>query len=593
MSYPTNWNLARYFYSDLSDPALDAAIQNILPSTIAFAEKYEPTFHTFTTAEQILDFYVAYTTLSHSLATPSYYLFYRSSLDTQDLAVTKKMGEVDYIYNEASNKLLFIAQWWKTIGYDRIMEWSRDPLLAPYKNDLLSTADGIKYILTEREEYVLNMKSRPLWLAGSLHDELTGSYEFTMMIWGEEKKLTEEEVRSYRQHSSREVREESYRSLRRVYNSKQNQIALGNIYTSIVKDWSSEIKMRKYGTNVMAQRNISEEMDDSVVDMLLSEVEWAYPLYQRFLRAKAKMLGLTTDFSVWDVGAPLGHADKDFTFDEAYDLHLSVMQDFDQDFYDYSLRMIKEERIDALPRAGKRGWAYASYRKWEESFVLLNFTGKLRDVSTISHELGHAIHGHLSQVQEAPVYDSPLSMAETASIFSEMLLGEKVKSLVSTEEYKEYLNERLGDIFATIWRQVQYVAFERAVHEQIHGGSELTYKDLNILWRWEQEKLYGWVVRYDATPEEESGWSMIPHIYHSPFYCYAYAFGNILTFALYNKVQDGSLSVEEYKDILRAGGSERPRDLLAKYDIDIASPEFYRAGLREVEKMVEEFEKLS
>lgn len=130
-----------------------------------------------------------------------------------------------------------------------------------------------------------------------------------------------------------------------------------------MKDWTSEIKMRGYGTNVMAQRNISEEMDDEVVNMLLSEVEKAYPVYQRFLRAKAKMLGFDTDFSVWDVGAPLGHSDKDFTFEEAYDLHLSVMQDFDSDFYEYSKRMIEEERIDVFPRAGKRGGAYASYRK--------------------------------------------------------------------------------------------------------------------------------------------------------------------------------------------------------------------------------------
>ena len=121
--------------------------------------------------------------------------------------------------------------------------------------------------------------------------------------------------------------------------------------------------MRGYGANVMAQRNISEEMDDEVVGMLLGEVEKAYPIYQRFLRAKAKMLGFDSDFSVWDVGAPLGQSDKDFTFEEAYDLHLSVMQDFDADFYEYSKRMIEEERIDVFPRAGKRGGAYASYRK--------------------------------------------------------------------------------------------------------------------------------------------------------------------------------------------------------------------------------------
>jgi oligoendopeptidase F len=626
MSYPISWNLDRYFYSSLDDPRLAADIAQILPITKSFSEKYQDKFAKFTLPSEMLEFYQTYTKLSYDMGVSSYYLFYRSSLDTQDLAVTKRMGEVDYIYTEASNQMLWVAQGWKDIGYDRIMEWSLSPELARYRNDLVSTADGIKYILGEGEERVLNMKSRPLGLAGSLHDELTGSYEYTMTIDWVEKTLTEEEVRSYRQHTDRAVREESYRSLRRVYNSKQNQISLGNIYTSIVKDYVSEIDMRGYTDNVMAQRNLSEEMDDEVVDMLLSEVERAYPVYQRFLRAKAGMLGLNLlekggawseakggglensetsipptplsqggldTFSVWDVSAPLGHADKDFTFDEAYDLHLSVMRDFDQDFYDYSLRMIEEERIDAFPRAGKRWWAFASYRKGDESFVLLNFTGKLRDVSTISHELGHAIHGHLSQVQEAPVYDSPLSMAETASIFSEMLLGEKVKSLVSAEEYKEYLNERLGDIFSTIFRQIQYITFEREVHEQIYRGEELSYKDLNVLWRCEQEKLYGGVVRYDVEWEDESGWSMIPHIYHSPFYCYAYAFGNLLTFALYHKVHgEKSLSVEDYKDILRAGGSERPRDLLARYGIDIASSEFYRAGLTEVERMVEEFEKL-
>jgi oligoendopeptidase F len=135
-----------------------------------------------TTSDEILEFYTDYTTLSYEMATPSYYLFYRSSLDTQDLAVTKKMGEIEYIYNEASELTLFVAQGWKDIGYERIMEWSRDPKLAKYKNDLVGTADGIRYILSEPEEKVLNIKSRPMGLANSLHDELTGSYEFMMTL---------------------------------------------------------------------------------------------------------------------------------------------------------------------------------------------------------------------------------------------------------------------------------------------------------------------------------------------------------------------------------------------------------------------------
>ena len=182
MSYPTSWNLARYFYSGLDDPKFLADIANIMPLTEAFSKRYSESFGNFTQPEEILEFYTEYTALSHEMASPSYYLFYRSSLDTQDLEVTKKMGEVDYIYNEASNLMLFVAQGWKDIGYDRIMEWSRDPKMEKYKNDLISTADGIKYILSEKEEKVLNIKSRPLGLAGSLHDELTGSYEFMMNI---------------------------------------------------------------------------------------------------------------------------------------------------------------------------------------------------------------------------------------------------------------------------------------------------------------------------------------------------------------------------------------------------------------------------
>ncbi len=590
MTYPTSWNLSRYLYSGLDDPKFLTDIERIIPDTLLFRDKYQHTLEGFTEASQILEFYNDYEKFSYTLGTPGYYLFYLSSLDTQNTEVLKKMGELQFIHTNASNELLFIAQAWKTIGVKKILEWAENPILIGYRNDLMSTAENIRYILGEKEEYTLNMKARPLSLANDLHDELTGSFEFFMSIDGEEKKLTEEEVRSYRQHTNRSIREEAYKSLRKVYNTKQNQITLGNIYTSIVKDSSSDMRLRGYET-VMSARNISEEMDDTTITMLLNEVENSYPIYSRFLRAKAKMLKIS-DFSVWDVGAPIASNDRDFSFDEAFNLHLSVMKDFDSDFYEYSLKMIEEERIDVFPKAGKRWGAYASYRKWDESFVLLNFTGKLRDVATISHELGHAIHGHLSQIQEWAVYDSPLSLAETASIFSEMLLWEKLKTMISKEEYAEYLNERLWDIFATIYRQVQYVAFEKKVHETIHDGQELTYKELNLLWRAEQSKLYGNEIQYDIDGGEESGWSMIPHIFHTPFYCYAYAFGNILTFALYNKVQNGELSIEDYKDILRSGGSKRPRELLMKYNIDITSPDFYRAWLHEVEKLVIEFENL-
>lgn len=200
------------------------------------------------------------------------------------------------------------------------------------------------------------------------------------------------------------------------------------------------------------------------------------------------------------------------------------MKEFDEEFYVYSLEMFEGGRVDVFPKKGKRGGAFASYNKGEPSFVLLNYTGKLLDVPTLSHEIGHAIHGYFSQVQKDSVYSSPLCLAETASIFSEMLLAEKIRARLSPEEYTNFLAGELGDAFSSIFRQVQYVAFERRVHEIIHTGGELTYHEFNTMWREEQLKMTLDSITYDTPAEEEVGWSTIPHIYYTPFYCYAYAF---------------------------------------------------------------------
>ena len=200
------------------------------------------------------------------------------------------------------------------------------------------------------------------------------------------------------------------------------------------------------------------------------------------------------------------------------------MKEFDEEFYQYSIDMFENGRVDAFPKKGKRGGAFASYTKGEPSFVLLNFTGKLLDVPTLSHELGHAIHGHLSQVQKDAVYSSPLCLAETASIFSEMLLAEKIRARLNPEEQMNFLANELMDAFSSIFRQVQYVAFERRVHDVIHSGGELTYHEFNTMWREEQQKMTLDSVTYDSPAEQEVGWSTIPHIFNSPFYCYAYAF---------------------------------------------------------------------
>ncbi len=360
MTIQTNWNLTKYFFSGLNDPKLQANIDAILPLAETFAKTYQNVIRSFATPDQILEYYRDYEKMSHDMGTGSIYLSYLQSLDTQNDTVIKKMGELECIFIEASSKLLFISQEWKELGYDKIMAFANNPALKDYKNALVSKADNLRYILGEREEFVLNEKSRALGVVESLREELANSYTFEIELDGERKTITEEEVRSLRSSPDRETRKKSYESLRSVYNSKQAQITLGNIYAGIVKDWASDVKLRGYNT-VMEPRNTSEELENEVVDMLLQEVQVAYPLFGRFIEAKRKLMGLE-EFHIYDVQAPLGSIEKEFNFDQAVKLHLETMADFDSEFHSYSLDMLESGRIDALPKYGKRSGAFASYR---------------------------------------------------------------------------------------------------------------------------------------------------------------------------------------------------------------------------------------
>lgn len=592
MPVKTEWDLKRYFYESLDDPKFQSDLADVLPKVREFARKWSEKLKRVGTPEELATFIEEEQTLSESISKPAYYVSYLESLDTQNSRVLKAQGEIDVMFIEAGNLLLFVSQAWKEIGYDRLLEWSKSPALAGHANAVVHTAESIKRILGEKEEYVLNVKSRPLGTAGALHDELVGALEFEIEEDGEKKILTDAEVRALRESPSREIRKKAFESIAAAYLQKPVQIALGASYSGILKNWSSNLTLRGY-SSVMEPRNVSEELENEVVELLLSEVKRAYPLFPRYLKAKKKLLGLDS-LKNYDVFAPLSTSETPCGLEEGLALHLQTMKDFDAEFHDYSIQIFESGRVDAFPKKGKKGGAFASYSKNSESFVLLNYTGKLLDVPTLSHELGHAIHGKLSQIQNGSVFDSPLCLAETASIFSEMLLSEKIRERLDEKDYAGFLSNEISDAFSTIFRQIQYVSFEKRAHEAVHSGKELTYHDYNQMWREEQLAMSADAVEYELPASEEFGWSSIPHVFNSPFYCYAYSFGHLLVLALYQRYQEtGKSFVEGYKDILRAGGSVRPKELLAKYGFDISDPAFYRLGLSILEKKVEEFEALA
>lgn len=588
-SYRTDWDLSM-FYSGLDDPRLARDIARIVPAVREFAERFAGRIAT-ASVETLVEYYEEDGRLHDLLQAPSLYLMYRGSLDTQDLEVQKLSGALEVASVEAGKFTLPLEQEWKALGRERIEAMAREERLAEHANDLMDRARSLAHILSEPEENVLLAKSRALGSDISMHEELTGSYTYEVTVDGETKTMTEEEVRSLRSDADRAKRRESLRALRSVYNTRQTQITLSRIYTAVVKDSVSDVELRGY-SGVMEPRNISEQLDSSTVDALLAQVKANSHLMRRYYDLKRRHLGLDT-LEVCDVLAPVGASGRKFSFDETVELHLATMREFDNEFHDLSVMFLERGRVDVMPRPGKRGGAFACYTKNTPSFVLLNHTGDIRDVSTLSHEFGHAIHGELSQARSHTGFDSPLSLAETASIFSETLLADRLTSLLDADEKLFLLDTRLQDVMGTIFTQVQYVAFERRAHEAIARGEELTYRDLNIMWREERVAFTGDSIAYDLPAEEESGWSMIPHIFRSPFYCYAYAFGNILVFSLLAKYRAmGADFVPAYKAILASGGSKRPKDLLAEHGIDIDSPEFYSGAFSEIARQLDAYEAL-
>jgi oligoendopeptidase F len=580
----TEWDLKKHYFDSIEDPRIKEGIDQDLEKIDEFVEKYEGKVAGLSD-EDFLEFLKDSDGLSKNLLRAYYYFSYLNTLDTQDQAVIKKMGELSNIWSDISQKTLFISEEYKQIGYDKFIERSEMEMFADRKNELVNDANSLKYILSEGQEKVLIETDKVINIFDDIYTELTNSFEFEYK--GEKK--TKMEMYALRLSQNEEDRLEANRIIYEEYG--KHQIVLGNLYKAVCKSNAAAINMRGYD-GVMHTRNISEEMEEDVVNKLLDMVKANYPMFHRHLKNKARVLG-KEKLHFADTLAPIpSTVSDDIPFQEGFDFYMKNIKEFDQEFYDYSQDMFVDGRVSVYPNSGKMGGAYASYAKDKESFVMLNHTDDFQSIMTLAHELGHAIHGWYSQIQPRSVYHAPLSLAETASIFNETLIFEEMLEGVSEEDREYYIMRNLDDIFSTMFRQVMYVDFERECHQRTLDGEELSFDDFNDIWLKKSQEYYGPDVEL---PEYvKYGWSVIPHIFHTPFYCYAYSFGNILSFNLYQmyKESDNKEEFKEmYKNILRAGASKRPKDLLAENGIDIAGDEFYNRGFRVADNFIKTIEK--
>lgn len=432
-----------------------------------------------------------------------------------------------------------------------------------------------RHTLSQTEESIISHKDATGTSAlTDLRDMIETDFTYELEIDGKkEAYATSEELKSGIYSSDAVRREATYKALFAPYVRDEDKFF--KIYQSVVKDWSYEADLRGYSSPI-GMRNAANQVSDKAIEALMKVCEEERGVYQDFFRWKVGELGLKK-LRRYDLYAPLTEAKAEYSYDDAKTLVLDSFERYSVDFASKARQILEERHIDSHPAPTKRSGAFcAAITPSMTPYVMTNFAGKSRDVSTLAHELGHGVHdiyaGHLPIGSHHP----NLPLAETASTFGEMLLFEALLNKTSDpDEKKTLVAEKLADSYATISRQNYFVKFEIDAHRAIPDGASLD--DIQKLWFDGLFEQFGDAVEIDEVFRHE--WAYIPHIVHTPFYCYAYNFGELLSLSLYACYkQEGESFIPKIETILASGGSRDPQLVLQEVGIDYESEDFWRGG---------------
>jgi len=503
------------------------------------------------------------------------------SEDTQNQDALGFMGRMDQLFTDVQNRLLFFSLWWKELRdapAERLMAASGD------RRYYLESLRRFKpHTLSEPEEKIINLKNinGPEAL-NTLYDMITTRYVFKLEIEGETKELTRAELAPYIQGPSAELREAAYRELNRVYAGDGS--VLGQIYIHRARDWRNEnLTLRSFSSPITV-RNLNNDIPDPVVDTLLDVCRQNVGVFQRYFRLKANWLGMDK-LRRFDLYAPLSKADREFPYAQALDVVLDSLNTFAPVLADHARRVLLTNHIDAEIRPNKDTGAFCyGVLPGVAPWVLLNYTGKVRDVATLAHELGHAVHALMAGDHSILTFHSALPLAETASVFSEMLLTERLLADETERDVRRnLLAAAVDDAYATVMRQAYFVLFERQAHRMIADGN--TTNDLRQVYLENLHEQFGDAVDVDEMFQWE--WVSVPHIYQVPFYCYAYTFGNLLVLSLYQRYkEEGASFIPRYLRVLAYGGSASPAHILTEAGVDMSSADFWQGGFDVIHGMV-------
>jgi len=572
-----NWDLSALF--DSITEAEEFLKQAIFRAK-EFEKKYKNRLYTLT-PEEFIEVLKEYEDIWENIGRALTYIYLQFATDSTKGPFLAKFQE---LATKAEEHLVWFELEFIHLPIDKQQRFIDNA--GVYKYYLIHLQEEAPYKLSEKEEKILMKKDLTSSSAFTrLFDETISRIKFFL----DGKTLSEEEVLSKLYSPDRNERKKAQVSL--TLGLKPHQELLAYIYNQVKKDWKIDyLDIRGYD-EPESPRHLANRVSKKSVDALVNTVNSNTFLVEDYYNVKKELLGYDRLYD-YDRYAPIKLTDKtpEISYEEAKELVLRAFKNFSPTFYEIAKKAFEEGWIDVYPKEGKRSGAFShSATPAAHPYVLLNYTNQRRDVFTLAHELGHAIHQYLAKDVGYLNQDTPLTTAETASIFAEMLLFEEIKKTLSKEELIETYAAKLEDIFATLFRQIVFTNFER----RVHSFDELKPEEYNKLWMEENQKMFGDSVY--LTKNYEIWWSYIPHFIHSPFYCYAYSYAQLLVLSLYKLYKEGFENFEEkYIEFLKQGGSIPPKKQFAElFNINIESEDFWEKGINVVKDMLLEFKEIS
>ncbi|SHH50772.1 M3 family oligoendopeptidase [Thermosipho atlanticus] len=575
------WNL-KTLYSQPDEKIIRKDLENSLKKAKSLVLKYENLINENINSETAKQIFLEIEELLNKLSKPLQYTELLFSENTLNTFSQQLYSLTNQFYSKIMEIISPLNTYFAKLSNKKLEELAEN--IPEYSNFIKKILEEKKHILSKDAEKILAATSISRREAiAELYGKITSSYIFKIKIDGQVKKLTDSEVRALRKSPNSSLRKKAMKTLLDRYD--KDNIVINGLYNLVVKDYDTEARLRNYNEPI-SMRNMENRVSDISVKKLIDITLDNIDLVHKYYNWKSDVMKET--LTPADIYAPIGKSLKKYSFEEAKEIVLEAYYEFDEKVGNIIKEFFEEERIHSDITQGKIGGAFcAYYSPTIKPYILINFTGNISDVMALAHELGHGLHGVLSSKQTYLNYHTPLTMAELASVFGEFLVFEKLKNQLIGEERNYFIASKLEEIFATMFRQNMFVRFEIQAHNTINTQGMATWEELSKIYEKELQLMFGNSVK--ITPEYRYEWATIPHLFHTPFYVYAYNYANCLVIALYEKyLEEGKNFAPKYIELLESGGKNKPEHLLKKVGINIDNEDFWQKAFDFLNKMLKE-----